>query len=650
MKSLKVHRINFFEPDPKSIRCLAYDNGISRLAVSRSDASVEIWDVVKNPYLEKVIPSVPNTSVETLSWCNGRLFAAGLYGYIYEYDLCTLTLKYQLIVTSGCPVWCIAVNKQKNCLATGNEDGHVILHDLSLDGLDFRKKFDKQEGCILCLAWHKDGHVIVTGSKDTIRLWNVESGHVINRIILGRTAKNTPTIVWCISIMSDMTVVSGDSCGKTSFWDGNTGTLQSQVAVHKEDILTLCVSEEEDVIYASGVDPVIQMFMKSQSNGKWLKSVQRIVHTHDVRALQLVKDFLVSGGDDCNLVFTKYPPKTTIKYFPFCQMPYSVVAPLASCVLLRYPSYLEVWRIGTSYSGNSSPKKLLQVKTKMNEVIMCSSISADGEWLAYSSQFQMRLFSVHMEENSSDPPSISKVSLPDEIPSTASILLFTPKPAKLIFYCKGQIFILRCDKDVPKIEGTIEEDDETSGRTYLMELSSNGMYLACGSHNGSVIIYSLNTMKAMFRLPMYVHQPTAMRFDSSSKNLIIAYSDRKIVEYNLKKEAYSKWSKKQILLQLQEASFHPFTSIVCNPDKLYFQDENCIYIIKLEESQPDRKRLKNAEDSSVSCGEDTYISVSKYEHISSIHDFQSDLVVVEMSSSRIQDALPPPIWKKKYGT
>ena len=35
MKNIRVHRINFFEPDPVAIRCIAYDVNISRLAVSR---------------------------------------------------------------------------------------------------------------------------------------------------------------------------------------------------------------------------------------------------------------------------------------------------------------------------------------------------------------------------------------------------------------------------------------------------------------------------------------------------------------------------------------------------------------------------------------------------------------------------------------
>ncbi|GFS38406.1 u3 small nucleolar RNA-associated protein 4, partial [Nephila pilipes] len=391
MNSPSVHRINFFEPIPQRIRCLSFDKFSSHLAVSRSDSSIEIWDTKENPYLEKIIPATSTTSVETVTWCNGRLFSAGLYGSITEHDLETLVPKYQLSVTSGCPIWCMKFDYDGKCLAVGNEDGHVVLHQLLAEGLEFYKKCEKQEGSILCLDWHKAGQKIVTGSVKDIRVWNVESGRVVNRILLSKLDKKIPTIVWCIAVTSDMTIISGDSRGKTSFWDGNTGALLSEYGTQKNDILSLVVNESEDTIYASGVDPTITMYMKCNYNDLWMKSFCRVVHTHDVRALHMAGEFLVSGGDDCNLVFTKYPPKTVIQFFPFCQKSHCIVAAAFPCILLSYSNYVEVWSLGTA--GNKhKPTNLLRLKPKKNENIISSSISANGKWLAYSSQFQIRLF------------------------------------------------------------------------------------------------------------------------------------------------------------------------------------------------------------------------------------------------------------------
>ncbi|GBN68407.1 U3 small nucleolar RNA-associated protein 4 [Araneus ventricosus] len=860
------------------------------ILIVRADSSIEIWDIRSNPYLEKVIPGTPTTSVETLAWCNGRLFSAGLYGYITEYDLESLVPKYQLSVTSSCPIWCMKFDYEGKCLAVGNEDGHVVLHQLSSEGLDFDKKCDKQEGCILCLDWHKEGQFIVTGSIDAIRVWNVNTGHVVNRIILARASKNVPTVVWCIAVTSDMTVISGDSCGKTSFWDGNTGTLLSASGAQKDDILTLVVNKDEDVIYTSGVDPTITMYMKS-SNGMWLKSIQRVVHTHDVRSLQFVGGYLVSGGDDCSLIFTKYPPKTTIKFFPFCQKSYCKVASNPSCILLTYPNFVEVWSIGTFSGSTSKPTNLLRLKPKQNERIICSSISSNGKWLAYSSQLQIRLFCLKLESNSKDLPSFYKVSLPDNIP-LSSIFLFTSEPTKLILYSKGKIYIVKCDSMQPTIENTIDTD--TENQIQLMELSCDDEHLACSYHSGNVAIYNLSSLKiytdgskneenqsgsgiyiktprevrkiklrnpdncsvfrsellaieagleailnennygavwilsdsrssiqhlkdwnnvgdrtgisilkllrhigvdhevhlqwipshvdiygnevadnlakqgtaeplcstpsltfdeiysirknkdlktwrvppshdwykqnspggsiglacdradqtalsrfvsghlrscsfshgnkvflvcakcgvasaspehilsclrlsretfetdpllaldflrVQFELPVYKYQATALKFDPSSENLLVAYSDRRIVEYSLKKSAYSKWSKQQVLLEFQTATPHPVTSICFCSDKLFLHDENTLYVFdRKEEVQPGRKKIKQSQDSSISITESEYKTITKYEHISSIDSFMEDLVVVQISSSRILDSLPPPVWKKKYGT
>lgn len=55
----------------------------------------------------------------------------------------------------------------------------------------------------------------------------------------------------------------------------------------------------------AGVDPLISSFEKinvrssslnTGCNYKWIKSIQRAIHDHDVRALAMVEDKLFSGG------------------------------------------------------------------------------------------------------------------------------------------------------------------------------------------------------------------------------------------------------------------------------------------------------------------------------------------------------------------
>ncbi len=44
-----------------------------------------------------------------------------------------------------------------------------------------------------------------------------------------------------------MTVVSGDSRGKTSFWNGKTGTLVDSYQSHKADVLAVAVTKDQQV-------------------------------------------------------------------------------------------------------------------------------------------------------------------------------------------------------------------------------------------------------------------------------------------------------------------------------------------------------------------------------------------------------------------
>lgn len=69
--------------------------------------------------------------------------------------------------------------------------------------------------------------MLFSGSVDTIRVWNVETGHATCRISVSRRGKET--IVWCLAVLSDNVVVSGDSMGRLTFWDS---TLGDQVFLH----------------------------------------------------------------------------------------------------------------------------------------------------------------------------------------------------------------------------------------------------------------------------------------------------------------------------------------------------------------------------------------------------------------------------------
>lgn len=82
---MDVHRLKFIDLQARAITCLAFDASVDfpRLAVSRSDASIEIWRYIgshKDFCYCHTIPGREGVSIETLKWSGDRLFSSGLSG------------------------------------------------------------------------------------------------------------------------------------------------------------------------------------------------------------------------------------------------------------------------------------------------------------------------------------------------------------------------------------------------------------------------------------------------------------------------------------------------------------------------------------------------------------------------------------------
>ncbi|KRT78993.1 WD40 domain-containing protein, partial [Oryctes borbonicus] len=319
---VKLHDIKFYKPDPRAIYCMSLQRAEHKLAVVRSDSCIEIWNLKHAPYVEKIIPRVSGYNVQGVIWSNNRLFACTLEGFLHEYDLATLTVKDSQTLV-GEAAYCLDVNKDNSNIAVGTENGYLNIFELTEENeIKFVKFLDKQQGRVLCLKYDHTGKFIVSGSTDVIRVWDVNTGSAIHKMTTGRSELHKSTIVWCLAVMKDFTIVTGDSRGKLTFWDGKIGSQIESYQSHKADILSLTLSEDEDMLFCGGVDPILISYVKvriKEQNEKWVKSIQRKVHDHDVRALLLLNKKLYSGGIDGYLTCSYHPPKTIIRYPPITQ-------------------------------------------------------------------------------------------------------------------------------------------------------------------------------------------------------------------------------------------------------------------------------------------------------------------------------------------
>ncbi|RKP13542.1 WD40-repeat-containing domain protein, partial [Piptocephalis cylindrospora] len=348
---------------------------------------------------------------------------------------------------------------------------------------------------ILSLDWSPSGNTLITGSADSsVRKWDVSTGHVLERMSVGRTA-------------SHRTMVCGDSAGRVIIWDGKTHTALETFQKHKADVLALTVSPDGKFIFSTGVDRTIVRYSRTgaetasvppleeeEEDVSYVVSGVERPHQHDVRALAMSDrsevDALVSGGMDvqirvgsvkafdrdalCHAQSTlANPPKNTVnRLLPLSpQSPLVHLVPARHWLLSRSNHSLDLWaldseepsmpgegkrrRLPDSEEGPSAlpPKHatpnnrlLLHAQLQGTRHLTASAISEDGNWLAVADPHLVRLFRV--VQSGEGPGSGETVSLrkqkafPGLTVLSSSVgasqyLLLTPDSTKLIIGTTG---------------------------------------------------------------------------------------------------------------------------------------------------------------------------------------------------------------------
>lgn len=700
----RVHRVRYYSPKPEPINCVSLNKTSKQIAIARGDASIEIWDLNHAPYLIKFIPGVEKGSVEALGWVEERLLATGLGGALVEWDLDKLVLKTTVLLT-GYAAWCLDVNTQSHLVAVGTEQGYINLYSVDNNEIVYKKLFDKQEGRILCCKFDNTGNVLVTGSINTIRVWNVGTGQAINRMSVSRRGKEV--IVWSLAFLSDNTIVSGDSLGRLIFWDSSIGDQIESYSTHKADILSIAVSDDEKSLFCSGVDPVIMNFIKVNKNvnkvteAQWVKNVQRNIHEHDVRGLVLHGEKLISVGVDGYITFSSYPPKWVMRVPPLIPYPRSSVCARRKLLLLRYSNHLEVWKLG-SYATNDhgnvlinnvssiddikqidntieqdstievinkantdnirkqslklteTPVKLVSIQTKGKMIIRCCELSPNGELIVYSTSNGVRMLKLDIDEDYSNI-SLSKVLI-NGLPSNCDRIAFTSDSYIMLAHSAGVLYVLQVDTEAGATTiQTISLEKYFKAKSLLhlcvSKKSPNGVtYLVIADTYGSVAVWTLTTKKFEFHiaLPKYQCLPSALTVDSEREHLIIVYVDQKIVEYDLREKRFTKWPGSALPPEwLSRKS--TVTSIATHPsrDAVVFQDDTSLWIMEKtiqDTNEPVAKRKSKSESRNVG------LKIVPIKYLADFHWIDKDeAVTVEVPPENIISQLPPIAAIKRHG-
>ncbi|XP_061892003.1 U3 small nucleolar RNA-associated protein 4 homolog [Entelurus aequoreus] len=685
MGEFTVHRVRFFDYMPSALRAMAYNHRSERLAVARTDSSVEIFNFSDNYYQEKVIPGREGGSIEALCWVGLRLFSAGLSGEIIEYDLENLQPKYTVDAYGG-PIWAISSDNKETKLAVGCEDGTVKIFEILKDRIQFQRNFERQKSRIMSLSWHHSGTRVAAGTMNMIRIFDAETGHSAHRMLVERgvgAPRKSEVVVWAIIFLSNQTIISGDSAGKVQMWDGITGTLVQTHLITKFDVLALSVSQDESSLIAGTSEGTVVQFqflssIADQQNKDWVRTRTFKNHSHDVRALAHTDTAVVSGGMDTQLVVRplldrveKNTKESALHKILFPHRSLVCCAKKSGLLLFQFPDHLELWRLGESEGhgkpGDSlplkkKPEKLIHLKRKGEDNIWCSALSPCGEWLAFSTISSVRLYRLQIHN---DDICMSKVSKLPKILHNAQQLCFSSDSSKLFASCShSSVIVVSLSQSECKYVHTLKPKSGSRQPVHLLYASDDGKWLAAANTGGEVHVYNLEKMKCHCKVPVYSSCPTAMAIHPVSQNLVMVHADQQIFEFSLEQKEYTRWSR-----NLQKHGLHPHwlkrdtpvTHVAFNPKNpahILLHDMFMFCIIDQSQPLPDpQSQLSN---------QMTLKSVPECERIKHSHAFKicktfqplmcatllddQSLVVVERPLEEILTQLPAPVRQKKFAT
>uniref|UniRef100_A0A2K5E7A4 UTP4 small subunit processome component n=1 Tax=Aotus nancymaae TaxID=37293 RepID=A0A2K5E7A4_AOTNA len=630
-----------------AIRCVAYNNHSNRLAVSRTDGTVEIYNLSANYFQEKFFPGHESRATEALCWAEGqRLFSAGLNGEIIEYDLQALKIKYAMDAFGG-PIWSMAASPSGSQLLIGCEDGSVKLFQITPDKIQFERNFDRQKSRILSLSWHPSGTHIAAGSIDYISVFDVKSGSAVRKMIVDRQymgVSKRKCIVWGVAFLSDGTIISVDSAGKVQFWDSATGTLVKSHLIANADVQSIAVANQEDSFVVGTAEGTVFHFQlvpvtSNSSEKQWVRTKPFQHHTHDVRTVAHSPTSLISGGTDTHLVIRPLMEKLEVKNYD---------------AALRKITFPHVSFHSQPLQRVSLPRLECNGSILDPENIICSCISPCGSWIAYSTASRFFLYRLNYEH---DNISLKRVSKMPAFLRSALQILFSEDSTKLFVASnQGTLHIVQLSGGSFKHLHAFQPQSGTVEAMCLLAVSPDGNWLAASGTSAGVHLHCT--------VPAYNFPVTAMAIAPNTNNLVIAHSDQQVFEYSIPDKHYTDWSR-----TVQKHGFHhlwlqrdtPITHISFHPKRpmhILLHDAYMFCIIDKSLPLPNDKTLlynpfpPTNESDVVQRRTAHAFKISKIYKPLLFMDLLDErtLVAVERPLDDIIAQLPPPIKKKKFGT
>ena len=411
----------------------------------------------------------------------------------------------------------------------------------------------------------------------------------------------------------------------------------------------------------------------SFSRKKWVKSIHRNVHSHDVRSILATQRTIFSGGIDCLLAVNDISTRTMVKYAPVPR-DCVVLAEAGNLVVMRHPTYLEVWRLGEADSGGTDsgdwapgsvlkltaePEKVLQLHSKDDETIRCCAVSPDGGWVAYATCTRLRAYRLTL----GDQVQLERASVECDNEMAHHISFYGGR--KMVSATeKGslQFFEVNEREMSVRLTETVEGKDlHLSGGISHLAATARGDVVVVADYAGNVSSLDANSRKFLARMPKYRRAAvTALSLNPTNSDLLVlAYADNHVVECHTQSGRYSKYSKSTLETafpkQWKSKKTATRGAVQLGLEQLVLWDDANICVVdrKCEggDAAPRSKQARDGETTTTKKHDVRQVRITrKYEHLVHLGALSDGaLVAVEVRPQSIEEQLPPSLRQKKFG-
>jgi len=448
---IALHRSRHWAWSPSTVVAISACPAAPLAAIGYESGDLELWDLVHITCIQRIVGE--GVEITALTWaCDSldgswRTFCAALDGSLAEVQWKAGKLEASTDSGAGA-IWSLAAQPAAavspgfaHSLAASCDDGSVrIFHvEGGETGAHYSRTLARLQGRALAVAWHPSGSVLVAGGADgCIHVLDPSNGSEHLRITAG-AATTRPVCVWRLAVLPNGTIVSGDSDGAVQFWDGRFGSLLHRFTQHRADILAVVPAPDGESIFASGVDPAVVLFRHTQGDvpntvssksageqgstkasgvsggGQWVYTHHKRPHSHDVRAMDVVRlgggrAVLLSGGVDTQLI--AYPVASFLEEHParlskcpqrpMCHLALGALAGSSSMqqqqhqhhhhqqqlqqlqeqpplLLCAQHDVLDVWQVARTVANRGTSKQQQQQQQQLNGGDGLGGIQGEGE-------------------------------------------------------------------------------------------------------------------------------------------------------------------------------------------------------------------------------------------------------------------------------